>query len=130
MSILLPPVQAILDLHAASIERFGGSPGVRDAGGVEAALARAGQVMAYADVVDLFSVAAAVGFSLCKNRHPFVDGNKRAAWFAMFVIVRMNGWYLDAREADATAIVLGVADGSVSEERLIAFLRDNSVRKG
>lgn len=128
--ILLPPVQAVLDLHTASIDRFGGSRGVRDAGGVEAALARAEQVMAYAEVVDVFSVAAAVGFSLCKIRHPFVDGNKRAAWFTMFVVLRMNGWYLDTRETDATMMVLGVADGSVSEEALTTFLRDNSLRRG
>ena len=125
--IVLPPLNAILDLHRKSIERFGGSHGVRDAGGVEAALARAGQLIAYGGSdIGLIEVAAAIGYSLAKNRHPFVDGNKRAAWFAMFVTLRLNGLYLDAREADATAIVLGVADGSVSEAALVAFLTANS----
>lgn len=125
--IVLPPLQAILDLHRRSIDRFGGSHGVRDMGGVEAALARAEQMIAYGgDDIGVTQVAAAIGFSLTKNRHPFVDGNKRAGWFTMFVTLRLNGWYLDARESDATAIVLGVADGSVDEAALIAFLEANS----
>lgn len=125
--IVLPPLAAILDLHRASIDRFGGSHGVRDMGGVEAALARAEQVIAYGgDDLGVAEIAAAIGYSLTKIRHPFVDGNKRAGWFAMFVTMRLNGLYLDTRESDATAIVLGVADGSVSESALVAFLQANS----
>ncbi len=128
--IVLPPLQAILDLHRQSIDRFGGSHGVRDMGGVEAALARAEQNIAYGgDAVGVAQVAAAIGFSLTKNRHTFVDGNKRAGWVAMFVTLRLNGWYLDARESDATAIVLGVADGSVDEAALIAFLEASSQQR-
>ena len=126
-SIVLPPLQALLDLHRQSIDRFGGAHGVRDPAGVEAALARAEQLIAYGgDDITLFQVAAAIGHSLCKNRHPFVDGNKRAAWFTMFVTLRLNGHYLDARETEATAMVLGVADGSRSESDLAAFLVVNS----
>ena len=125
--LLLPPLAAVLDLHRQSIDRFGGAHGIRDAGGVEAALARAAQLLAYGgEAVTVFQVAAAIGHSLCKNRHPFVDGNKRAAWFTMFVTLRLNGLYLDAREADATAMVIGVADGSRSEADLAAFLAANA----
>ncbi|WP_439545566.1 type II toxin-antitoxin system death-on-curing family toxin [Sandarakinorhabdus sp.] len=126
-SIILPPLQALLDLQRQSIDRFGGSHGVRDLAGVEAALARAEQLIAYGgDAVTLFDVAAAIGHSICKNRHPFVDGNKRAAWFTMYVTLRLNGLYLDAREANATKMVLGVADGSRSEADLAAFLAENA----
>ena len=125
--IVLPPLAAVLDLHRQSIDRFGGSHGVRDVNGVEAALARAEQLAAYGgDDVSVARIAAAIGHSICKNRHPFVDGNKRAAWLVMFVTLRLNGWYLDVREADAVAMVLGVADGSRSEEDLAAFLELNS----
>lgn len=126
-NLVLPPLQALLDLHRQSIDRFGGSHGVRDLGGVEAALARAEQLIACGrDDISLFDIAAAIGHSLCKNRHPFVDGNKRAAWFAMFATLRLNGHYLDTREAEATAMVLGVDDGSRSEADLVAFVRINS----
>jgi death on curing protein len=124
--ILLPPLRAVVELHRLSIERFGGGPGIRDAGGIEAALARAEQLIAYGDAVGVHAVAAAVGVSLCKNRHPFVDGNKRAGLFTMFVILRLNGVYLDAREVDATEMVLGIADGSRSEPDLVTFLQASS----
>ncbi len=125
--IVLPPLQAVLDLHRQSIDRFGGSHGVRDLGGVEAALARAEQMLAYGGSdISVAQIAAAIGYSLCKNRHPFVDGNKRAAWFTIFVTMRMNGLYIDAREADATAMVLGIADGSLREADLVAFLEASS----
>lgn len=127
VDIVLPPLRAVLDLHRLSIERFGGAPGVRDEGGVEAALARAEQLIAYGgEDVGVHHVAAAIGVSLAKNRPPFIDGNKRAAWFTIFVTLRLNGIYLDAREADATAMVLGIADGSRSEAELVAFLIANS----
>ena len=127
VDIVLPPLRAVLDLHRLSIERFGGAPGVRDEGGVEAALARAEQLIAYGgEDVSVHHVAAAIGVSLAKNRHPFIDGNKRAAWFTIFVTLRLNGIYLDAREADATAMVLGIADGSRSEADLVDFLITNS----
>ncbi len=125
--IVLPPLQAVLDLHRQSIERFGGSHGVRDTGGVEAALARAEQMVAYGgDALTIIEVAAAVGFSLCKIRDPFVDGNKRAAWFTMFITLRLNGLYLDARESEATATVLAIAEGSQTEADLVAFLGANA----
>lgn len=127
--IVVPPLRAIIDLHRQSIDRFGGSHGIRDHAGIEAALGRAEQIIAYGgDGVGIAHVAAAIGFGLCKIRHPFVDGNKRAAWFTMFVTLRLNGLYLDAREDDATAIVLAVADGSRTEADLVAFLQDHARR--
>ena len=124
--IVLPTLQAVLDLHRKSIERFGGSHGVRCVDGVAVALARAGQLLAYGGAVTVPAVAAAIGFSLCKHRQPFIDGNKRAAWFTMFVVLRLNGFYLDTREADAVAVVHAMADGSISEAGLLALLEANS----
>ena len=90
-------------------------------------MARAEQLIAYGGPdVDVVRVAAGIGYSLGKNRHPFVDGNKRAAWFTMFVTLRLNGLYLDAREADAVTAILGIADGSLAEDELVEFLRANS----
>jgi len=80
------------------------------------------------DAVTLFDVAAAMGHSICRNRHPFVDGNMRASWFTSFVTLRLNLYHPDAREAEATDIVRTIAEGSCSEADLTAFLADN-VRK-
>ena len=68
----------VLGIHQDSIEAFGGSHGIRDRGGLEAAVMRP-QSSYYIDVI---SEAAALWESLSQN-HPFVDGNKRTAIASM-----------------------------------------------
>nr|WP_295663650.1 hypothetical protein [Polymorphobacter sp.] len=122
---ILPSQRGIEAILREMVERFGGVYGVRDLAAITGALARVER--ATNDSKSTFSVAAAIGYSLSKTEKPsIVARNLRVAWFAMFVTLRLNGWYLDARESDATAIVLGVADGSVDEAALIAFLEANS----
>lgn len=71
------------------MQRYGGDPGVRDPGALEAALFRP-QTGYYDDIV---MEAAALLESLAIN-HPFVDGNKRTAFAAADVFLRINGWRL------------------------------------
>lgn len=74
------------------IERFGGAHGLRDAGALEAALFR--PQSGYYD--DILWEAAALFESLAMN-HPFVDGNKRIAFAATDVFLRVNGWRIRAK---------------------------------
>jgi death on curing protein len=82
-------VQDALAIHAVLIERHGGGAGLRDAGALESALFRP-QTGYYADLV---AEAAALMESIAMN-HPFVDGNKRVAFAAADVFLRINGWKL------------------------------------
>ena len=82
-------VADVLGMHIALISRYGGAPGVRDPGSLEAALFRP-QTGYYGDVV---AEAAAMMESLAIN-HPFVDGNERIAFAAADVFLRVNGWRL------------------------------------
>ena len=82
-------VADVLGLHAVLLQRYGGAPGVRDPGALEAALFRP-QTGYYEDIV---TEAAALIESLAIN-HPFVDGNKRIAFAAADVFLRINGWRL------------------------------------
>ena len=79
----------VLGMHTVLMQRYGGAPGVRDPGALEAALFRP-QSGYYDDVV---AEAAALMESLAMN-HPFVDGNKRIAFAAADVFLRINGWRL------------------------------------
>ena len=81
----------ILAIHDDQIRRFGGTFGVRDFGLIEAAIFRA-QSGSYNDVR---GEAAALWESLSQN-HPFIDGNKRVAFAAMDVFLRINGWTVTA----------------------------------
>ena len=83
-------VADVLALHAVLIKRYGGAAGLRDPGALEAALFRP-QTGYYADIV---AEAAALLESLAVN-HPFVDGNKRVAFAAADVFLRINGYRVD-----------------------------------
>ena len=83
-------VADVLGMHAVLVQRYGGAPGLRDPGALEAALFRP-QTGYYEDSV---AEAAALMESVAKN-HPFVDGNKRIAFAAADVFLRINGWRLE-----------------------------------
>ncbi len=74
-------------MHTVLIKRFGGAVGVRDLGLLEIALYRP-QTGYYST---LFDMAGAL-FEFLINNHPFIDGNKRVAFFATDVFLRMNGY--------------------------------------
>jgi len=82
-------VADVLGMHTVLLQRYGGAAGVRDPGALEAALFRP-QTGYYEDIV---TEAAALIESLAIN-HPFVDGNKRIAFAAADVFLRINGWRL------------------------------------
>jgi death-on-curing protein len=89
-------VAEILAIHEDQIDRFGGAAGVRDFGLLEAAMFRP-QTGYYPDVI---AEGAALWESLSQN-HPFVDGNKRTAFAAMFTHLAINGVWLSA-DAETT----------------------------
>lgn len=79
-------VADVLGIHTVLGERYGGAPGVRDPGALEAALFRP-QTGYYKDII---AEAVALTESLAIN-HPFVDGNKRVAFAAIDVFLRLDG---------------------------------------
>lgn len=110
------PLQAVLDLHGELLAEHGGAPGIHDLGALEASLARPYQLIAYGDEqLTIFDLAAAVCVSVCRN-HPFVDGNKRAAFVALGLVLGLNGFELDATERDAADTILALAAGTLSED--------------
>lgn len=124
---LYPPVSAIIEAYQRLLDRYGGADGVRNHGGVEAALARARQIEAYAPgEVTIFMLAAAMGFGFARIHHPFVDGNKRVAFFATFATLWLNGWRLDVAEHAAADMVEQVAQGAIDEEAFARWLETNS----
>ena len=82
-------VADVLGMHMVLMQRYGGVLGLRDPGALEAALFRP-QTGYYNDIV---AQAAALLESLAIN-HPFLDGNKRVAFAAADVFLRINGWRL------------------------------------
>ncbi len=52
-----------------------------------------------------------------------MDGNKRASFVATELFLDLNGYELTADDAEYIAIWLSLADGSLSEADLAAWLR-------
>lgn len=109
--------------HSIQLRRFGGAPGLRDEGGLRSALERPVNKWHYESAA-LPELAAAYAFALAKN-HAFVDGNKRIAFIAMVAFLRKNGVPFKPDQAQATAMILAVASGEVSEENLARWIRDH-----
>ena len=113
----------VLELHRRVIEQAGGSPGVRDLGGLSSAVA---QPRATFDGQDLHPTAAdkaaALCFSLTAN-HPFVDGNKRVGHAAMETFLVMSGFEVVASIDEGEQVMLDVASGHLDREGLAAWLK-------
>lgn len=113
--------QALLLLHDESLAEHGGASGLRDTGLLESALARPLNLDAYG-TPDFAELAAAHGVGVAKN-HPFIDGNKRAAFLAVGLFLMLNGYRLKATQVEATLTMLAVAAGELDEAAFAAWLR-------
>ena len=116
-------VDIVREIHAAAIEGFGGSDGVRELALLESAVAAPqasfGGQSPYQDVPEL---AAAYLFYLCRN-HPFIDGNKRAALGACLVFLRLNGLEPKEDGPEWEQLTLDVASSAIDREQTTARLR-------
>jgi death on curing protein len=110
-------------LHDESLAAHGGASGLRDAGLLESALARPHNLAAYGQP-DIAELAACYAFGLAKN-HPFVDGNKRAAFLSVGLFLGLNGYRLTATQAEATVAVFGLAGGEIDEATFAAWIRES-----
>jgi death-on-curing protein len=112
--------------HKSSIDRYGGSHGIRDRALIESALARPRSRWAFDPECDLVDLGASYAFGLAKN-HGYVDGNKRIAFVAMIVFLYRNGLLLEAPDDEAIDLMIGVASGERSEDDIADWVRKRVV---
>ncbi|HAT15559.1 MAG TPA: type II toxin-antitoxin system death-on-curing family toxin [Microcoleaceae bacterium UBA11344] len=108
----------VLSIHARQIERFGGTPGVRDEGLLESALAQpqatfGGQFLH----PTIAEQAAAYLYHIAMN-HPFIDGNKRSAFAVTDTFLRLNRFYLNLTDEQVYDLVMQVAQGNMTKEEV------------
>jgi death on curing protein len=103
---------------------------LRDAGLLEAAVARPRTSVFGEDAYpDLHSKSAALLLSICKN-HALIDGNKRLALAAAIVMLGVNGWKLTLSNDEAYDLIIAVATGELSEvSDVAARLRSDSTTR-
>ena len=112
----------VIGLHDEQLAIFGGPPGLRDAGMLESAIGRPRNKWSYGET-DLAALAAAYGFGIARN-HPFVDGNKRAAFAAVIVFLRINGVAFSPPPELTTAAMQSLAAGEIDEDNFARWIRD------
>jgi death-on-curing protein len=113
----------VVAIHSRQLRRFGGAPGLRDEGLLQSAIERPINKWNY-EQADLAALAGAYAFGLAKN-HAFVDGNKRIAFMAMMTFLRKNGVRFAPDQSHATAMIMALAAGEVSEDSLVRWIKDN-----
>lgn len=112
-----------LAIHDDQLAGYGGPAGVRDHGGLDSALHRPIHLFAY-DQPDLAALAGAYAFGLARN-HPFIDGNKRTSLVVCLTFLALNGFEVLASDDEKVATWLALADGSLIEPDIAAWLRDH-----
>ena len=117
-------VADVLAIHADLIDRYGGSHGIRDMGLLEAALFRP-QTGYYNDLIE---EAASLWESLAQN-HPFIDGNKRLGFAAMYSFLVINGARLTASHEETYDFIAGLYEANqFGFDKLVAWLRNHVVQ--
>jgi death on curing protein len=116
----------ILKLHELSIQKYGGSYGIRDEGLLDSAIARPFQTF---DGLDLYTStiekAAAIAESIIIN-HPFIDGNKRTGFLTMLALLKIGGMNLIASEENVYQFVISISTGEIKFDQILEWLKTNT----
>lgn len=111
--------------HAEQLAEHGGGEGVRDAGTLDSAMARP-RILAEYSEPDLAALAASYAFGIARN-HPLVDGNKRTAAVVSETFLMLNGYALNASDAEVVVAFVALAAGELSEDELADWFRNRLV---
>jgi len=121
--------EVVLAVHNEQLATHGGLAGIRDRGAVESALARPQNLAAYEACDDIARLAAAYAYGIARN-HGFADGNKRTALVTADLFLGLNGYELVSSPVENVLTILSLAEGSLSEEELTSWIRQNIISLG
>jgi death-on-curing protein len=117
-------VEDVIQIHGEMVTAFGGESGLRDLGLLESAVAMPMQTFGSEFLHNsLFMMAAAYLFHISQN-HPFVDGNKRTAYTASLVFLRVNGIAIDRDTEELHEMVRAVGRGEMDKQAIAKHLEE------
>jgi death-on-curing protein len=118
----------ILAIHDEQLAEHGGSIGLRDHGLLDIALARPLNRAGYGEP-DISELAAVYALAIAQN-HPFIDGNKRIAFVALELFLRLNGCLFGVGDAEAVVMMLAMAAGELPDNEFTAWVRMHATPEG
>lgn len=120
----VPRIEDVIHLHDIIVRDVGGAKGLRSRDALASALARVDLRMQYDPEITVVQVAACTAVSIAKS-HAFSDGNKRAAYGAMRMVLAMNGRSLMADTDQSLQMIISAATQG-DEELLAGWLEQDS----
>ncbi len=111
-------------MHVDLVTQYGGMQGVADSRLLDSALDRPKNLLGYVPESSLAVLAASLAFGLTKN-HGYRDGNKRTAFTATAVFLRLNGYRLDVNEAEAVSVMVYLATDIWSESHFAKWVAEH-----
>ena len=118
--VFLTPVE-VAEIHEDSIRKYGGTLGLRDRHGFEAAVMHPQNVYFYG-AGDLFDIAAAYAFHIAEAQ-AFLDGNKRTAMGAAATFLDINGIRLRNERERLYDAMIGIAERRLGKRELADIFR-------
>ncbi len=120
----------ILDLYREQMSIFGGLCAIRDNNALLSIVANPRREFAGQELYpDIAAKIAIIVFSIIKN-HPFADGNKRTAYIAGRLFLRINNFDLDCEHSQFKNLVLNIAASKATLEDVREWFNVNLCRKG
>ena len=120
-------IEQVIELHDEMLKRYGGLPGIRDKNLLWSAIdapkaAMFGQEM----YLSIYEKAAAYLYHLVCN-HPFNDANKRTGFAVTLIFLEVNSAKQTFQKEDLENLVIEVAKGKETKERITKFLKYGSL---
>lgn len=109
----------VLELHDRQLTRYGGSPGLREPGLLESALAQPTQELFGQARYPSVPAQAAAYLYFISRAHAFVDANKRTALNCALVWLALHGLRLTLTPDEVFDLTLQVAQGHLTLEEVI-----------
>ena len=123
------PRAVVIGAQFDQLQQHGGAQGLRENGSpLDAALSRPRTRYGYEPDIDLATLAASYAYAITKVLHPFNDGNKRTGFVTAAIFLAINGIDVVADDREVIDLMNAVADGSMDEAVLAAWIRAHTER--
>lgn len=116
--------------HCSDIlaKRLNAPSGLRDEKLLDSAFGRVENYMHFHPQADVFDLGAQYAESIIRN-HPFVDSNKRIAYIACCLFLKLNGWEIKASKTDKIKALQNLAALQITSFEFAAWLRHSAVKR-
>ncbi|QAU24066.1 type II toxin-antitoxin system death-on-curing family toxin [Dyella sp. M7H15-1] len=115
-------LEYVIAVHDEILAKYGGLPGFANGGrgGVEAAIQRVENHVFYADLNDVFGIAAAYAIAIARG-HVFNDANKRTGLACALTYLEAEGIVI-GEFSNLEEVMVDVAQGTVDQEEFAEYL--------